>query len=170
MNNKNLKKHYDKWHTDAYHTSNLENSDPKRRKCFNLILDYLDKNNKIEKGKKILDIACGKGLFLNAAKEKGLEIFGLDISDVAINKAKAIVKESNFVVGDAEEMPYQDEEFDYVTCFGSLEHFAHPEKGVRELSRALKRNGVAMVYVPNLMFVGHVYMTYKYGVMPSEGG
>lgn len=169
MKSEDLRKDYNRWHTDVYQAGNSVKIDPKTRRYFNLILDYLNKNKKIKKGKKILDVACGKGLFLKVAKKRGLEIFGLDISNVAINKAKEIIKGGNFMAGSAEEMPYQDEEFDYITCLGSLEHFSRPEKGAQEISRVLKKDGVALVYVPNLMFLGHIYLAYRDGVMPSEG-
>jgi SAM-dependent methyltransferase len=58
--------------------------------------------------------------------------------------------------------------FDYVTCLGSLEHFPNPERGVREISRVLKKNAKALIFVPNLFFLGHIYMAFRYGIEPSE--
>lgn len=170
MENQYLKNHYDKWYSDNYAVKDLDNMDKRSIKFFNLILDCLDKNNKITKGKKLLDVACGNGVFLGKCAQSDLEVFGLDISSEAIEIAKKFIKEDNLTIGDAEKMPYPDEKFDYVACLGSLEHFPHPDKGIREMSRVLKKDGLAIIFVPNLMFLGHIYMAYKYGVMPSEGG
>lgn len=169
MKNENLQRLYNDWHTNVYQSSVDFKIDPRTERTFNALLDYLDEKKEFKKGKKILDVACGKGMFLDVAKKKNLDVFGLDISDIAIKRAKQRIPEGKFVVGSGEEMPYQNEEFDYITCLGSLEHFPSPSKGISEISRVLKRDGVAMIYVPNLMFIGHIYMTKKYGIMPSEG-
>lgn len=167
--NKNLAKDYDRWHSRVYQIGNLEKVDPRDIDFYNLILDLLGiKKSYRKKKKKILDVACGKGLFLKETQKRGLEIYGIDISNVAIKVAKKIVK-GNFLVGNAEDLPYQDNNFDCITCLGSLEHFIHPDIGVREIARVLKKDGKVLVYVPNLMFIGHIYMAWRYGIMPTEG-
>lgn len=162
---KKLQKNYDKWHSEIYQTGvyqpNIHDTN-----YYNWILGKLAINN--TPNKKILDVACGKGFFLKEAKKRGLQIHGIDISNIAIEKAQTIV-DGTFTVDNAENIHYKDETFDYLTCLGSLEHFTTPSKAVSEFSRVLKKNGLALVYVPNLMFVGHIYMTFRYGVMPSEG-
>lgn len=167
--NKNLAKDYDRWYSRVYQTGDLEKIDPRGIDFYNLVLDLLDVR-KSHKGKKrkILDVACGKGLFLKEAQKRDLEIYGIDISKVAIETAEQIVK-GNFLTGNAEDLPYRDNSFNYVTCLGSLEHFAHPDIGAKEIARALKKDGKALIYVPNLMFIGHIYMTWRYGIMPTEG-
>ncbi|MEW6408082.1 MAG: hypothetical protein AB1465_05325 [Patescibacteria group bacterium] len=52
---------------------------------------------------------------------------------------------------------------------GGLEHFANIPKATQEISRVLKNSGIAIIDVPNLMFLGHIYQTFKDGSMPSEG-
>lgn len=166
--NINLAKKYDRWHSEVYQTSGLEKTDPRDVVFYNFILDLLGVENNQGYKKKILDVACGKGLFLKEAKKRELDIYGIDISKIAIKKARNLIG-GNFLCGDAENLPYKDDFFDYVTCLGSLEHFTHPNIGVKEICRVLKREGKALIYVPNLMFVGHIYMAWRYGIMPTEG-
>jgi len=167
--NKDLAKNYDQWHSQVYQIGNLKKPDYRDISFYNLVLDLLDiKKNYRKKKKKILDIACGKGSFLREARKRNLSVFGIDISKIAIRKARELV-EGEFLVGNAERLPYRNETLDYITCLGSLEHFSHPNIGIKEITRVLKKDGKALIYVPNLMFLGHIYMTWKYGIMPTEG-
>ncbi len=104
---------------------------------------------KVESGKKLLDVACGLGLLLKEAEKAGLETYGIDISSVAVEKAKENSPSSKIEEGSGEALPYPDDFFDYVTNLGSLEHFLHPEIGVQEMARVLKSKGKAAVLLPN---------------------
>lgn len=107
-------------------------------------------------GKKLLDIACGIGLVLKAGEEAGLKTYGLDISDEAIKRAKAVSPGSELVVGDGEDLPWPDGSFDHVTSLGSLEHYLDPEKGVREISRVMSADGTAVIMLPNSYAFGEI--------------
>jgi len=102
---------------------------------------------------RILDVACGSGLFLHLAENFFSETFGLDIAESAIKKARRIASRTLFICGCGEYLPFPDESFDLVTNLGSLEHFLSPEKGVREIARVLKKNGRAYILVPNSYFL-----------------
>jgi len=155
-------KEYDKWH-EKNPVSVANNYE---KELYGIILNLL----KAKKGKKLLDIACGQGLFLKDAQEKGLKTYGLDFSPVAIEKGRKIVPNAELAVGDGENLPYEDDSFDFVTCLGSLEHFAHPEKGAAEISRVLKKDGRAVIMLPNSYFLGQIWWVWKTGLPPDEGG
>jgi ubiquinone/menaquinone biosynthesis C-methylase UbiE len=154
-----LKGKYEKWHLKR-----KVKIDKLSEKYSNWILNILHTKS----GKKILDVACGKGVFLYYARKRGLHTYGIDISESSIGIVKKINPDFEILVGDAENLPYSNNSFDYVTCLGSLEHFPNPTKGIREMSRVLKKNGRACIYVPNLFFIGHIYMAWRYGIEPSE--
>ena len=65
-----------------------------------------------EKGKKLLDIACGSGWLLKAAERAGLSTYGLDISDEAVKKAKMNALDSEITAGDGEDLPWPDNSFE----------------------------------------------------------
>ncbi len=118
----------------------------------------------------LLDVACGRGSFLAAARERGCQVTGVDISHHALKAAKQQMADGGWALSDAEALPLLDSVFQMVTCLGSLEHFPDPAAGARELYRVLETGGRAVIYVPNLYFLGHIYLAWRSGVMPSEGG
>lgn len=156
-----LAKHYDRWH-DRRRGTETGASDDRLKQW---VLDL----TQVEPGMSVLDVACGQGGFLAAARARGAQLHGVDVSPVAIDIARSVVPEGEFRVGPAEELPYEDETFDRVTCIGSLEHFPDPEAGAAQIARVLKRDGRAVVFLPNLFFLGHVWFGIRHGTQPTEG-
>jgi ubiquinone/menaquinone biosynthesis C-methylase UbiE len=95
---------------------------------------------------RLLDIACGPGNFTGRLAEKlppgGLAV-GLDISVPMLSRA---VKDNSgprtcYVRGDAETLPFADETFDAVCCFGALYLMPEPFRVAREMVRVLRPGG-----------------------------
>jgi len=99
---------------------------------------------------KILDVACGLGRLLEAAREYKSDLYGFDISDVAVSKAKVTLPSANIQVANAEEMPYDDNTFDRVTCLGSLERMIDLEKVLQEVRRVAKPGAKISFLVRNI--------------------
>jgi len=163
MDSKTLAQYYDTWHKTVY-TAYHQNL-PKR--FWEVYLDYFKFVGPT--GKKLLDVACGPGHFLLVAHKLGYELHGVDISPVTIEDAKKTVA-GDLIVAQAEHLPYRANQFDLVTCIGSLEHFMDQDKALQEMGRVLKKDGKLFIYVPNLFFIAHVLYGWLYGVQPSEGG
>jgi len=72
-------------------------------KYCNWVLDLLN----AKCGERILDVACGKGALVYTAEKRGLESFGVDISEVACRLAKRDTQTLRLVVGDAENLPFR---------------------------------------------------------------
>ncbi|MDD4334614.1 MAG: class I SAM-dependent methyltransferase [Desulfotomaculaceae bacterium] len=94
----------------------------------------------------ILDIGCGTGKTASyLSKTRGAYVFGLDISQKMIEKAKArnlrAGTEAQFIVGDALSMPFRDEVADIV-LIESLLIFLPAEKVLQECRRVLKAGGI----------------------------
>ena len=117
----------------------------------------------------MLDVACGDGSFLSVALDRGVEAAGTDLSSVAIRLAESNVPQASFRVADAEALPYDESSFDLVTCLGSLEHFRDPGRGAAEIARVLRPEGKAVIFLPNLFFLGHLWFGLRHGTQPSEG-
>jgi SAM-dependent methyltransferase len=158
----NLARDYDQWYTES---SRSAGADEGELKVCDWVLDLLAAKT----GRSLLDVACGPGTLLTRAKSRGLEVSGIDVSPVAVETARRRLPDVDVQVGRGEELPYGDETFDYVTCIGSLEHFPDPEAGAAEIRRVLRQDGRALIYVPNLFFLGHVYLGLRRGTQPSEG-
>ncbi len=100
-------------------------------------------------GRNILDVGTGTGHLLKAAQKVGLKAYGTDISSEAVRVAKENVPDADLVVAAGENLPFQNNFFDYVVCFGSLEHFLDMDKGLSEMIRIAKPNAEYMIVVPN---------------------
>jgi len=154
---------YDSWH--RRHSAELQ-IDAHTAAFYDWVLDLAGPRP----GARLLDVACGSGGFLRRAADRGLHVAGVDVSPTAITFATQRLPEAELQVADAEQLPFPDSSFDLVTCLGSLEHFPSPERGAAEIARVLHTDGCAVVFVPNLFFLGHVWFGLRHGTQPSEGG
>jgi len=95
---------------------------------------------------KALDICCGAGTNTVYMALKGFNVTGLDISSQAIRYARHKAREAGvkirFVVGNALDFPFEDEEFDFVFDMGCFHHIIieDREKFIQGLCRILKRD------------------------------
>ena len=98
---------------------------------------------KLNNNSKILDIGCGKGFLLYEFKKllPSCEIKGLDISNYAIENAKEEVKE-NLIHGNAKELPFESNYFDYVFSLNTLHNLYNFElsPALKEMERVSKKD------------------------------
>jgi ubiquinone/menaquinone biosynthesis C-methylase UbiE len=110
----------------------------------------LMQNIKLDKDKKVLDIACGKGTTsILIAKKFGCRVVGIDISPVLIEDAKELTKRNkvdkliDFQVADATHLPFNDNEFDSSIAQAMLVLIDDKESVIREALRVIKPSGIA---------------------------
>jgi len=106
---------------------------------------------KIKKKDTILDLGCGEGFLISFLPEKN-KIIGVDISKVALKRAKNFLAgKKNFELkyGDAQNLKIPNETFDKIFCSEMLEHLPNPKKAIEEIRRVLKKNGLAIISVPD---------------------
>jgi len=100
--------------------------------------------------KNVLDYCCGSGLYSVIPALKKANVFGVDISDKSIEVAKKraeilkISNRCNFIVGDAEELEFDDNFFDVILSYGSLSYL-DLDKSFKELKRVLKQDGILII-------------------------
>jgi SAM-dependent methyltransferase len=91
-------------------------------------------------GERILDIGCGEGNHLLFFSRLGLNLSGLDASPYMIRRAGArLGKRSNLKVGRAEDLPYEDNEFDFAALINTLEFVDDPVEAMREAGRVARK-------------------------------
>ena len=98
---------------------------------------------KLKPGDKVLDIGCGKGFLLYdiLKLQPEIEVYGIDISQYAINNCKTEI-EDNLTLGSASELPYKNNFFDLVISINTLHNlFTYElELALQEIERVGKIN------------------------------
>jgi len=103
--------------------------------------------------RRVLDVACGTGHWLQATAKRGAIPAGIDISQVALNACRSALPQVELHCGPAEQLPFADRQFDFVSCLGALEHFLDPEAALREMKRVAKPDARFLLLVPNADFL-----------------
>ena len=122
-----------------------------------------------EGGTALIDLGCGMGDYLGSLKNGGIDTWGIDISEVATARARTKVqKPEQIICANAEQLPFDDEKFDYVTAWGVIEHFPDINVIIREVARVLKKQGTAVVMVPNMYYYKFVWDALRAGAGPVK--
>lgn len=129
--------------------------------------------------KKILDIATGTGdLAIMMATLNPVKIIGLDISagmlDVGRQKIskQSLSEKIEMVLGDSENIPYENDSFDAITVAFGIRNFESLEKGLSEILRVLKPGGIFVILetsVPEKFPFKQGYHLYTGYIMPFIG-
>lgn len=117
-----------------------------------IVVSRQQRRRRIEKYVKngaVLDVGCGRGLFLDIMRRHGWRVAGVEIDREAADRAS---RSYGIEVIEEAGMPtaLPDGHFDVVTIHHVLEHLPDPEGLIRECARVLKGGGLLVVNVPNL--------------------
>ena len=124
---------------------------------------------------KVLDVATGTGDVAFAIKKKHKsDIIGLDLSvnmlEVAKEKSKKMnIKDINFIEGDAENLPFDDNTFDKVVISYGLRNLGDCRKGIQEFYRVLKPNskvGILEFLHPKSTVAAKLFKFYFNNILP----
>jgi ubiquinone/menaquinone biosynthesis C-methylase UbiE len=115
-------------------------------------------------GEQILEIGCGTGCDLLQFAKHGAHAIGIDITPEHLRLARKRVQGLAEVrEGDATNLPFRDESFDYVYSHGVLHHIEAPRRVVEEIFRVLKPDGRFNVHVYSLWSYYTLYTLLKHG-------
>lgn len=100
---------------------------------------------------RLLDLGCGEGnLSIKVAEALHCkEIFGVDVNDRALQKAR-LKGIKTFVVDLNSTLPFLDNSFDLVLMTEVIEHLYNVDQALSEAHRILRRNGYMILSTPNL--------------------
>lgn len=93
------------------------------------------------RSKRLVDVACGTGHLVAAARQRGADCEGVDFAEPMVDAARANYPAECFRVADATHLPYEDASIDVVTCTFGLPHMANPQVAVNEAFRVLNPGG-----------------------------
>lgn len=102
------------------------------------------------KNKVVLDIASGEGYGSNLISSVAQYVYGVDISNEAIEHAKSKYSSSNikFLQGNTSNIPLEDNSVDVIISFETIEHHCEHEEMLMEFKRVLKLGGVCLISSP----------------------
>jgi SAM-dependent methyltransferase len=101
----------------------------------------------IGEGNTVLDLGCGPGGFCRLAAETGANTVGIDASQAQIEISRERVPAGRFDVGDMQSLPYEDDTFDVVTAFNSLQYAADRVAALGEAHRVARPGGIVHLVV-----------------------
>jgi ubiquinone/menaquinone biosynthesis C-methylase UbiE len=152
------------------------------------LLDFaktkIDLNSKI----KILDLACGPGLLTKelASRLPHALVIGVDNNKFALRLARkncSNFKNVKFLLGNAQNLSFEDNYFDIVVCKDSLHQFKNATKALKEMFRVTKQGGLIyiqdlrkdvpyyllkMIIPPNTLVKKLIYYSARAAYLPSE--
>ena len=103
----------------------------------------------VQKGAHVLEVAAGPGYLSIELAKKGFHVTGIDISPDFVEIAKNNAKEANvsvtFMEGNASDLPFDDQRFDFAVCSAAFKNFKEPVKALCEMHRVLKQEGTALI-------------------------
>ena len=127
----------------------------------------------------ILDIATGTGDFaVSAAKYTDAKITGIDISQGMLNVGIEKVRKKNLnnriflQLADSESLPFNDNTFDAITAGFGVRNFENLNKGLSEMKRVLKKDGIVVILepsTPKYFPLKQFYKLYFHHVLPTIG-
>lgn len=97
---------------------------------------------------KLLDIGCGIGLFLMRMQDI-YESYGVDISDYAVEQAKRTAVKAKIICSNVTQLPFENEFFDIITAFDTVEHLKELDLFFKNTGRILKSGGLLIISTPN---------------------
>lgn len=131
-------------------------------------------NKYLEKDMKVLELACGTGMFTFRLADKVKSWEATDFAENMVKEAEvAYAKRGDAIAGltfsvqDATNLPYEDESFDAVMIANALHIMPEPEKALAEIRRVLKKDG--LLYAPTFVHGEGAAFAFRTGLIELFG-
>ncbi|HJS17839.1 MAG TPA: class I SAM-dependent methyltransferase [Anaerolineales bacterium] len=117
---------------------------PEQKATFNKV------KGELTPGTHVLEVAPGPGfLAIEFAKTGDYKVTALEISKTFIEIAQENAKQANVIVdfrhGNASDMPFEENTFDFIICVAAFKNFTQPVEAIREMYRVLRPGGKACI-------------------------
>lgn len=100
-------------------------------------------------GSRILEVAPGPGYLAVELAKAGFRVVGLDISrsfvEIGRSNATAADVKVDFRLGNASQMPFAKDTFDFIVCRAAFKNFSEPARAIQEMHRVLVPGGKALI-------------------------
>lgn len=99
-------------------------------------------------GKRVLDIGCGQGVFLEMMRDRGFEVCGVELGEQSSRIARK-KRGLSVITGDLSSLDAEKESFDAVLMSHLIEHVDDPVALLERVRDLLRPGGVALLSLPN---------------------
>jgi ubiquinone/menaquinone biosynthesis C-methylase UbiE len=123
---------------------------------------------------KVLDIACGTGNYLFKQQEyyatAPIQWYGVDYSNDMLAVARSKINFAELQHANAEQLPFQDSCFHYISCNNAFHHFMDKDRAIEEMSRVVKQKGTIRIgsIAPSYMDHSWVYTYFPETVVEDK--
>lgn len=134
-----------------YSKTYFTNISEKNEEILNSYLEEVEKIGFKVSGKRILDIGCATGNFINLLLDTN-QVYGIDISVHAISQCKKRfpkIKDSFQQIDLNKEVPLYNEQFDAIFMLDVIEHLINFEFLSKTIKKYLNKDGVLFLTTPN---------------------
>lgn len=167
---KEVIKHFDAW------SASYEQEVWTRDKYFHEMIEswVLKSISKIEE-QKILELGVGPGIYAKKFLERTNFVINVDISYEMLKIAKNNLEKDNddnnllnFVLADAQFLPFRNNIFDIINCIEVLRHLPQPYKIIWtifiEMHRVITKHGSILITIPNILFPLNLLWIFYYKI------
>lgn len=113
-----------------------------RIKIESALLSFLDS---LGRSKRILDVGCGTGYYLNLVRRRGFDCAGLDRSQNMLRQLKDTYPDLPVQMADARKLPFKDNSYDAVISIETLRYFSDRNPLLAEIYRVVKPGGLIFI-------------------------
>jgi SAM-dependent methyltransferase/uncharacterized protein YbaR (Trm112 family) len=99
------------------------------------------------RGRLVLDVGAGSGRHSYEAHRLGARVVAVDVGDAILVARRNLPGDVMTVQADAEELPFEEEAFDFVMAIGVLHHLPDPRRALKSLARFVRPGGHIHIYV-----------------------
>ncbi len=110
--------------------------------------DILQRLERFMRGGRVLDVGCGAGHFLNCARRRGWETYGVEIAPHSAEFARSCYG-LRVLTESVENLTFPRESFDLITLIGVIEHVSGPVEFLKRLRLLLKPGGILFLLTDN---------------------
>jgi len=125
----------------------LPSAEYRKRSLYPVRLDAIERH--LGRIGRILDVGSSTGHFLQCARERGWEVYGIELAEYAARYARETLKIESVQCADLAEAGFAPGFFDAVTLWDVIEHVTEPRDLLRRIRELLRPDGMVFLHTPN---------------------
>lgn len=117
---------------------------------------------------KLIDVGCGTGNYTIELALKGLNVTGVDPSEIMLQEARKKCDMVTWLTGSAENLPFSPSTFDAALCTLTIHHWQDLEKGFKNIYSVLKEKGKCLIFTSTKEQMTHYWLNEYFPEMMNK--